>query len=505
MKDKLNQVIDGALDTDHLKEILRRNALVEQHMSLEDLYAVKEEMEKAEARKLQPYFIRAFFTEAFQTLSGEMRPREAGRYEVRHVPAAIRERDRIIGESRTPVLKKYERICFEKQLVRVPGKPMADLIHPSHPLMHAATDLILQAHRSKLKQGAVLVDPNDESTEPKILFMVDHTIRESMSDGGDKDSGKSTVASRRLQFVAIDQHGNTTHAGWAPHLDLQPIDDYDHKLVQDILNAPWITGNLEGLALNHASQHLVPEHYKEVKTRRERQADKVLAAVHERLVKEISYWSDRYIKLTDDVTAGKQPRMQPEMARRRVDELTERLNQRKRELEAMKSVVSSTPVVIGGALVIPQGLLAQRKGETTFFADAEARSRIENVAMNAVMEIERDFGHEVKDVSAEKCGWDITARLPANPDGSIPPDRHIEVKGRANGQSTITVSRNEIIYALNQAEKFLLAIVIVDDDSHEGPYYIRNPFNSEPDFGVASINYDLGDLLSKAVSPEKTI
>ncbi|MEC7080310.1 MAG: helicase-related protein, partial [Pseudomonadota bacterium] len=73
VKDKLNQVIDGALDTDHLKEILRRNALVEQHMSLEDLYAVKEEMEKAEARKLQPYFIRAFFTEAFQTLSGEMR------------------------------------------------------------------------------------------------------------------------------------------------------------------------------------------------------------------------------------------------------------------------------------------------------------------------------------------------------------------------------------------------------------------------------------------------
>ncbi|MCD1629467.1 helicase-related protein [Marinobacter shengliensis] len=502
VKDKLNQVIDGALDTDHLKEILRRNALVEQHMSLEDLYAVKEEMEKAEARKLQPYFIRAFFTEAFQTLSGEMRPREAGRYEVRHVPAAIRERDRIIGESRTPVLKKYERICFEKQLVRVPGKPMADLIHPSHPLMHAATDLILQAHRSKLKQGAVLVDPNDESTEPKILFMVDHTIRESMSDSGDKDSGKSTVASRRLQFVEIDQHGNTTHAGWAPHLDLQPIDDYDHKLVQDILNAPWITGNLESLALNHASQHLVPEHYKEVKTRRERQADKVLAAVHERLVKEISYWSDRYIKLTDDVTAGKQPRMQPEMARRRVDELTERLNQRKRELEAMKSVVSSTPVVIGGALVIPQGLLSMRKGETTFTADAQARARIEQVAMKAVTDYERALGHTVKDVSAEKCGWDITARLPAKPDGSLLPDRHIEVKGRAKGQETITVSRNEILYALNQADKFWLAIVIVDGDRHEGPFYVKNPFTTEPDFGVPSVNYELKYLLSKAEQQE---
>ena len=502
VKAKLNQVIDGALDTEHLKEILRRNALVEQHMSLEDLYAVKEEMEKAEARKLQPYFIRAFFTEAFQNLTGEMRPREAGRYEVRHVPAAIRERDRVIGESRTPVLKKYERICFEKDLVRVHGKPMADLVHPGHPLMHATTDLILSAHRSKLKQGAVLVDPNNDGVEPRILFMVDHSVREPQSE---KHGDQSNIASRRLQFVEIDQQGKAYHAGWAPHLDLQPIDDYDLKLVQDILSAPWISTDLEGLALNHASQHLVPEHYQEVKTRRERQADKVLAAVNERLIKEINYWSDRYIKLSDDVAAGKQPRMQPEMARRRVDELTERLNQRKRELESLKAVVSSTPVVIGGALVIPQGLLAQRKGETTFCADAAARARIERVAMEAVITVEQGFGHEIKDVSAEKCGWDVTARPPANPNGSLKPDRHIEVKGRAKGQNTITVSRNEIIYALNQSDKFLLAIVIVDGDNFEGPHYIRNPFNSEPDFGVASINYDLGDLLSKAVSPEKTI
>ena len=498
VKAKLNQVIDGALNTDNLKEILRRNALVEQHMSLEDLYAVKDEMEKAEARKLQPYFIRAFFTEAFQNLNGEMRPRESGRFEVRHVPASIRERDRVIGESRTPVLKKYERICFEKDLVRVHGKPMAELIHPGHPLMHATTDLVLSAHRSKLKQGAVLINPNDDGIEPRILFMVDHIVRQANGD-------QPKVASRRLQFVEIDQHGNTFHAGWAPHLDLLPIDSYDLKLVQDILNATWINTNLEGLAVNHASKHLVPEHYREVKTRRERQADKVLAAVNERLVKEINYWSDRYIKLSDEVAAGKQPRVQPEMARRRVDELTERLNQRKRELQDMKAVVSSTPVVIGGALIIPQGLISQRKGETTFFSNAEARTRIELVAMNAIMAIERGFGYEVKDVSADKCGWDITSRPPVNSDGSLKPDRHIEVKGRAKGQTTITVSRNEIIYALNQTDKFMLAIVIVDGDSYEELYYIRNPFNSEPDFGVASINYDLSEMLSKAMRPEQTI
>ncbi|HAU0909275.1 TPA: DUF3883 domain-containing protein [Legionella pneumophila] len=494
---KMNEVIDSALDSEHLKEILRRNALVEQHMGLEELYAVKAEMEKAEARKLQPYFIRAFFTEAFQILGGEMRNREPGRFEIRHVPAAIRERDRIIGETRTPVLRKYERICFEKNHVRQQGKPMAEMIHPLHPLMHSATDLVLEAHRSKLKQGAVLVDPNDDGLDPKVLFMLDHTVRE----GGNSIN----IASRRLEFIEIDERGNTINAGWAPHLDLQPIDDYDHDLISDILNAPWLNNKLEALALNHASLKLVPEHYTEVKERRERQANKTLAAVNERLVKEINYWSDRYIKLQDDVNAGKQPRMQPEMARRRVDELTARLEQRKAELEALKNVVSSTPVVIGGALVIPKGLLAHRKGETQFSVDAEFRSRIESIAMNAVIDTERSFGFEVKDVGTEKCGWDVTSRPPTNADGSIRQDRHIEVKGRAKGQNTITVSRNEIIYGLNQADKFMLAIVIVDGEEFEGPFYIKKPFTVEPDFCVASINYDLSDLLSKAIAPEQTI
>ncbi|EHQ53696.1 Type III restriction enzyme, res subunit family protein [Ectothiorhodospira sp. PHS-1] len=496
VKARLEQVIEGALDTEHLREIIRRHALVEQHMDLEALYAVKEEMEKAEARKLQPYFIRAFFVQAFEHLQGELRPRENGRHEIRHVPAAIRERDRVISESSAPVLKKYERICFEKDQVRLPGKPMADLIHPLHPLIHAMTDLILSAHRSKLKQGAVLVDPNDDGTEPWMLFMLDHAIREGQGAGGHPPR----VVSRRLQFVAIDPRGQGGHAGWAPHLDLEPIRDDDLDRVRDLLQAPWLTQDLEALALNHAVQALIPDHYQEVKFRRQRQADKVLDAVNERLVKEINYWSDRYIKLTDDMKAGKQPRLQPEMARRRVDELTERLNQRRRELEAMKQTVSSPPVVIGGALVIPRGLLAERKGETAFTADAQARARVERIAMQAVMDAERAMGHQVFDVSVQKCGWDITARPPVNPDGSLPPDRHIEVKGRAKGQTTVTVSRNEILYGMNQAEKFWLAIVLVEGETWEGPFYVHKPFTQEPDWAVSSINLDLEQLLARATT-----
>ncbi|MCX7692847.1 MAG: helicase-related protein [Tepidimonas taiwanensis] len=500
---RLLRKVEGALDTQHLREILQRNALCEEVMDEKRLFAVKEEMEKAEARKLQPYFIRSFFSQAFQRLGGELRPREPGRYEITHVPAIIRERDRqITGRDRRytePVLRRYERVCFEKQHVRLMdrvGAPMASLLHPGHPLMQSVTDLVLEAHRNKLKQGAVLVNPADMGLTPRVCFIIDHAVKE----GADP----TRIVSRRMQFVEIDPQGNAINAGWAPHLDLEPLTPADRALIEDVLAAPWITQDLERVALAHASTHLVPEHFDEARTRREAMVDKTLAAVHERLVKEINFWSDRYIKLQDDIAAGKDVRLTLENVRRTIDDLTARRETREKELLAMRHVVSATPVVLGGALVIPAGLLLQRKGQPGWSADADARSRIERIAMQAVIEAERALGHEVIDVSTQKCGWDVTSLPPAR-DGRLPPSRHIEVKGRAKGQTTITVTRNEILYALNQADKFLLAVVLVDGERYEGPFYVRQPFTQEPDWAVTSINLDLGQLLAKAVAPEASL
>ena len=504
VRSRLLRKIEGALDTVHLENIIKRNALCEEVMSTERLFAVKEEMEKTEARKLQPYFIRSFFNQAFQQLGGELRPREQGRYEITHVPANIRERDRqITGRDRRnadTVLRRYERVCFEKQYVRLidrVGAPMASLMHPGHPLMQSVTDLVLEQHRNKLKQGAVLVDPSDMGITPKVMFIIDHSVRE----GADP----AHVVSRRMQFVEIDPQGNTINAGWAPHLDMESIGKADLALIQDVFAAPWFNGtdaqNLEQVALAHASTHLVPEHFDEVRNRREKNVDKTLAAVHERLVKEINYWSDRYIKLQDDIAAGKDVRLTLENVRRTIDDLTTRRESREKELLAMRHVISATPVVAGGALVIPAGLLAQRAGQPGWTADADARARVEWAAMNAVMDVERALGHEVIDVSAQKCGWDVTS-LPKAIDGKLPPSRHIEVKGRAKGSSTVTVTRNEILYGLNQQDKFILAIVLVDGHQHEGPFYVVKPFTQEPDWAVTSINLDLDALLARALNAE---
>lgn len=492
---RLQQRVEGVLDTDRLRLLMQQNVLCEEVMDEERLFALRADMEKAEARKLQPHFVRAFFSRAFREFGGDLKAREPGRWEITHVPAAIRERDRQIPgrDHRYPqsVLNRYERVCFEKEYVRLidrMGTPMAELIHPGHPLMQAVTDLVLEAHRPKLRQGTVFVDPNDPGTTPRALFIIDHAIR----DGNDE----SRMVSRRMQFVAIDPEGRTENAGWAPHLDLQPIGEEERRLVADVLASPWVSTDLERLALAHATEHLVPEHFAGVKERRERMADRTMAAVQARLVKEINYWSDRYLKLQGDLQAGKEVRMNLENARRTVDELTVRLERRRSELTAMRYVISATPVIAGGALVIPAGLLAARRGEETG-VDAAARRRVEAVAMRAVMEAEHALGHGVVDVSAEKCGWDVTAYMPEAGGAA----RHIEVKGRAKGQTTITVSRNEILYGLNQADKFVLAIVLVDGDEFEGPFYVREPFDREPGWAVTGVNLDLAALLLRAERP----
>lgn len=498
--------IDAALDTTHIKDLLDRNALAKETMSSDRLYAVKEKMEIAEARRLQPYFVRSFFAKAFDSLNGKLYPREAGRFEITHVPVLIRERDRqISGRNRrelAPVLKCYERVCFTKDAVRPldrPNIPYAQMLHPGHPLMLAVSDLILEQHSNLLRQGAILVDPADDGEHTSLLYLITHEIK----------SGDDRVLSKRLQFVRVDSSGAASFAGWAPHLDCQPLDAEDRPLLDGLLNADWIRTDQEHRALALAASTLVPEHYEEVATRRIDHVDKTLAAVHERLTKEIAYWSDRWVKLRDDKAAGLDVGPNLDKFQRTINDLEGRLENRKRELQSMRHITNGTPVILGCALVVPIGLLRKLRGEptfddvaATFTADAAARSRIELLAMNAVRAIEEARGCRVVDVSAQKCGWDLTS-YPPSTDGTMPVSRHIEVKGRVKGSTTVTVTKNEIFHSWNQGDKYHLAVVLVDeDDQIDGPHYIQHPFKEEPGWAVSSVNYDLRTLLAQAYNPE---
>lgn len=493
VRERINQVVDSALDHERLRQLVEERALARDSMDLTRVRQIREDMERADARRLQPHFIEAFFMEAFKLLGGSIRERETRRYEITHVPSVIRSRDRSIGR-REPVLPRYERITFEKNLIGIPGKPLAAFICPGHPLLDATIDLILERYRDLLKRGAVLVDPVDHGEDIRALFYLEHGVQDARTDR----FGNRRIVSRQMHFIEIDKDAETHMAGYAPYLDYRPLTAEEHKQVESLLAQDWLTTDLEPNVLSFAVSQLVPRHFEEVKRNKEELVMKTVAAVKDRLTKEINYWDHRANELKAQELAGRvNARINSGKARQRADELEVRLQKRLEELEQERRLSPLPPVVMGGALIVPVGLLSRLKGDPEIEPDTFARetARVEKIAMVAIMALERQLGYEPRDVSAQKCGYDIESRIPNQ--GCL---RFIEVKGRVTGAKTVTITKNEILTALNKPHDFILAIVEVDGDKSV-PRYVRRPFKREPDFGVTSVNYDLGELLAKAEEP----
>ena len=493
---RLTTTVENAFDPQKLSELLEERALTPDSMDSSRVHSVRARMERAEARRLQPHYIESFFLEAFQRIGGRARQRESRRYEVTHVPAPVRNIERTVGAG-IPVLRRYERIAFEKSLAAGDDHPPAAFVCPGHPLLDAVIDSTLQSHRDLLKQGAVLVDERDPGTEPRVLFFLEHAIQ----DASLTRAGTRRVISKRMLYVELDAASNARHVEFAPYLDYRPL-AADEPQPEAVLARPectWIGANLEQTAQRYAVASVVPEHVDEIRRARQPLLDKTRHAVQDRLTKEISHWDRRAEDLKLQEQSGRtNARLNSAQARQRADRLEERLQKRLAELELERQISPRPPVVLGAALIAPLGLLRAMAGEppprppaaTTNTQAAAARAR------NIVMEVERRLGYEPTDREFEKRGYDIESRDPAT--GRL---RFLEVKGRVSGAPAITVTRNEILYSLNKPDAYILAIVeFLDADDHR-VHYLRRPFHREPDFGVTSVNYNFAELLARAKAP----
>ncbi len=502
VKAYLSTVLDTALDRKHLQELLDEGALVPDAMDLSQVRRIREDMERADARRLQPHYIESFFHEAFKRLGGAVKQREARRYEITHVPAPVRNRDRLIGIGE-PVLPRYERIAFEKSLVAPQGEPLAAFVCPGHPLLDAVIDLTLERNRDLLKRGTMLVDERDGGSRPRVLFYLEHAIQ----DAGITRAGERRVVSRRMLYVEMDADGAARHVHYAPYLDYRPLaaGEPGCEAILDRPECQWIKRGLEQKAQAHAIADVVPEHLAEVRGHKLELIVKTEAAVKERLTKEITYWDHRAEELKLQEQAGRpNAKLNSNEARKRADLLQGRLQQRLEELKLEAQLSPLPPVVLGGLLVVPRGLIRAMTGQASASlgnSTAPVDTQISAARARAiVMDIERSLGFEPTDREFEKLGYDIESRIPDT--GKL---RFIEVKGRVSGAPTITVTRNEVLYSLNKPDDFILAIVeftgeLNGQETHRS-HYLRQPFQREPDFGVTSVNYDFAELLARAETP----
>lgn len=494
VKEKLWQAVDNSLEREKLRELIENEALAEDTMDKHQVMRIREDMERMEAHKLQPHFIGAFFLAAFREVGGQIRPRETGRYEVTFVPSAVRNRDKIKGVGGT-VLQRYERICFDKAACHIPNGLPAELICPGHPLLEATIDLLLERNADVMKRGSIFVDETDYGTEPRLLFY----IEDSILDGKVLPSGTNRVISKNVHFVELKSDGTASNAGYAPYLDYRPPTEQELPALQAYVSGQnWLTRDVEDLARNYAISHIIPSHLDQVKTHRQEMVDKTKKAVEARLSAEIRYWDYQAYLLKEKEAQGKvNARLNSQRASQRADELATRKDRRLAELDAERMVSPAAPVVMGGAVIIPRGLLHRLCGTPmpTLFGSGDKKA-VEYAAMRAVMDIERALGNAPEDVSANNEGYDILSRLPVQ-DGAASSLRFIEVKGRTKGADTITVTTNEIRTCFNRQNNYILAIVEVDG-ANTHTVYLKSPFRTPPEFGLACKTFYIRDLIQNS-------
>ena len=442
---RLDNVVDKSFDADKLRELLRERALTQDFMNLDKVADISQNMERGEARKLQPYFIKDFFLAAFKKLGGQIYLRGNGRYEIPHVPKNIRDFNATIKQS-------YKRICFAKD------NADAEFLTFGHPLLSATTSLLLKNFGDVLRQGAILIDDGDSAKNFRLLFYVETTITD----------GREQILSKRLHFVELSQTSQKLSTSPAPYLDYRSPNDFEReKILPALENVSWLNGNVEERAINFAAENILKPLQSKIAAQKKIFLDKLEREIKTRLGSEISYWDTRADKLN-------------ELATRRADELENRLKRRLAEIKLERKIFAAAPVIAGCALIVPRGYLELHT--------ADARDRVEIIAMNAVMQIERELGNTPADVSKNNCGYDIESSAP---NGFL---RFIEVKGRNADADTVTVTKNEINTALNSPENFILAIVMVSGNAGR-VVYLQMPFTSPPDFNAVSVNYKISSLI----------
>jgi superfamily II DNA or RNA helicase len=458
---RLFRKVEGAVDRERLLSLLE-GALAKEVLDPRRLKHLREEMERAEARRLQPHYLTSFFREALERLGGSVYLREAGRMEVAYVPPRVR---------KPGVLRQYTRVTFHKDRVSLPGKPQADFLVPGHPLLDAVLEGVLDAWGKYLERGTILVDEN--ATEPRLVLALEHEVEDARGP-----------VSRRLLYVGVGLTGEVQAEGPAPYLDLRPATEEERRLGLELAGRLDLPGLLDK-AETYAVEHLAREHLEEVRSLREREVDRTLKAARERLLSEIWYWEAQALR--EEARAGKGKvgaKARAEQAKRRAEELKERLRRREEELLKAKHLRPLPPKLAQAIWVIPP------LDQGPFSLEEEARRRLERLAVEAVLRAERLQGHEPREMPPGWPGYDVESRLP---DGSL---RFLEVKGKGPGSGVVTLSRTQILTGLNKPESWFLVVVETDGERALRAHYIPSPFQREPDFAATSVNYDLDELLA---------
>ena len=453
---ELDRFIDK--DDKELSDIFKKS-IDEQDRSIAhtevDYHDAQRLKEDSDERRLQPIYIKQFFERAFRYLGGEYDEVAESIFQITQIPEVLAKRlkdeHRIYAENLKSLyffFDKHRYLEYERTNAQY-GK--AHYINPGNALFDTLIDCVRDSYREEMLKGTVLVSPEDKY--PYFAYFVKNQIQ----DNRPTQDGDPNIANELLSLVCQQVNGNFERTSPAKLLDLCPPTAF-----AKVVTPPASSSEDEVMewAFEHQTEPLFAETVERVRKDNESRRQYLEDAFEQVILDvqgEINELQGKALMSDDEKTQQKLQAKELRLA-----ELKQRKQERLEQMNHSAELFAVEPKVLGCAYVVP---LNQVEYQQSYGMSRD--DEVEHIAMQRVMEYERQQGREPKDVSADNVGYDIRS---LSPDGS---KRYIEVKGRS-GTDGVMLSENEMNRLAQLGNKAWLYIV-TDCASNPQLHLICNP------------------------------
>jgi superfamily II DNA or RNA helicase len=403
-----------------------------------NLSAIVGKSEEAKERRLVPEVIEGFFVASspLAGLSPKPERNEEHIYRLGRLPKLLMP----FGERLEPKFgrlgKEYRRIVFDKE--HLPKDPTLEWITPGHPLFECVRALVQDQAQSDLERGAVFYDLNRK--EPSKLDVFSAEVRD----------GLGQVLHKRLLVTQTALDGRISIRQPTIFLDLSVATK--PTSVPDGTNLPGreeLEASLYEQALQYLLTQAVSQRETEIQTITQHMEISLNAIIDREQVKFAELMQQ---KQSGSEEAGLDGRLR--IQEDRLDELNNRLEGRRADLEKERQCTVGNIQHLGSAWVLPHPARTD-PNTRRMVSDPE----IEKIAVEAVTKYEEARGWRVESVEEENRGFDLISRKPhpEDPQTAIGV-RFIEVKGRSQ-IAEVALTTNEYKTAERLKQDYWLYVV----------------------------------------------
>jgi superfamily II DNA or RNA helicase len=419
-EDVVKDRIISQVDTEKLRRITESTleGLAKRELNLS---AIVGKSEEAKERRLVPEVIEDFFINSASVASvspkaDKTRPHI---YRIGRLPRTILPYGEMLEPRFGKLGKEYKDIVFDRNLLQ--SNPTLEWITPGHPLFECVRAMVIDRTQLDLERGSVFFDLY--RNEPNLLDVFSAEIRD----------GRANILHKRIFVTQTSMDEQISVNQPTIFLDLIPAPAGTGVPEQkEWSNRSVIEATLIKEALTPLLEEVRHEREREIKTI----TDHMEISLRALIDRAQCHYAELFeMKESGSTDTGLEGRLK--IAEDRMDELINRLERRRSELQMERQCTIGNIQHLGSSWVLPHPDRKQPE-----MARMVSDPEIEKLAVEEVIKHEEERGWKVQSVEKENRGFDLISRkLHPEDQNTAIEVRFIEVKGRSRiGEVALTAN-----------------------------------------------------------------